>query len=55
MKTVSIEDQTHRRLASILNEIMAAKKQDVDFDYVINILIDTYHDSLAFSGENAGG
>jgi hypothetical protein len=55
MKTVSIEDQTHRRLSSILNETMAAKKRDVDFDYVINMLIDTYHDSIAFSGENAGG
>ena len=55
MKTLSIDDQTHKRLTSILQEIMAAKKQDVDYDYVINELIDTYQDSLAFSGENAGG
>ena len=55
MKTLSIDDQTYKRLTSILNEMMSSKKQDVDYDNVINELIDTYQDSLAFSGENAGG
>jgi hypothetical protein len=55
MKTVSIEEQTHKRLTSILNDMASEKKRDIDYDYVINELIDTYQDSLSFSGENAGG
>jgi hypothetical protein len=38
-----------------MNDMMHAKKHDVNYDDVINELIDVYHDSLAFSGENAGG
>lgn len=55
MKTLSIDDQTHRRLTSIMNDMMHAKKRDISYDDVINELIDVYQDSLAFSGENAGG
>lgn len=55
MKTLSIDEQTYKRLTSVLHDIMTEKKQDVDYDYVINELIDTYQDSLAYSGENAGG
>ncbi|MGI0037393.1 MAG: hypothetical protein ACRD99_03450 [Nitrososphaera sp.] len=55
MKTLSIDDQTFKRLTSVMHDIMTEKKHDVDYDYVINELIDTYQDSLAFSGENAGG
>jgi hypothetical protein len=38
-----------------MNDMMNTKKHDVDLNDVINELIDTYQDSLAFSGENAGG
>ena len=55
MKTINVDDQTYKRLTSIMNDIMGSKRHDVDYDYVINELIDTYQDSLAFSGENAGG
>ncbi|HEX2615729.1 MAG TPA: hypothetical protein VHL10_09560 [Nitrososphaera sp.] len=55
MKTLSVDEQTYRRLTSIMNDMMHAKKNDVNYDDVINELIDVYHDSLAFSGENAGG
>lgn len=55
MKMLSVDDQTYKRLTSVMHDIMTAKKHDVDYDYVINELIDTYQDSLAFSGENAGG
>jgi hypothetical protein len=55
MKTLSVDEQTYRRLTSIMNDMMHAKKYDVNYDDVINELIDVYHDSLAFSGENAGG
>ena len=55
MKTLSIDDQTHKRLTSIKSDMMHAKKHDVNYDDVINELIDAYQDSLRFSGENAGG
>ncbi|HEX7033160.1 MAG TPA: hypothetical protein VF172_09185 [Nitrososphaera sp.] len=55
MKTLNIDDQTYRRLASIMNDMMHSKRRDIDHDDVINELIDVYQDSLRFSGENAGG
>lgn len=55
MKTLSVDDQTYRRLASIMSDIMQTRKRDVNHDDVINELIDVYQDSLRFSGENAGG
>jgi hypothetical protein len=55
MKTLSLDDQTYRRLTSVMNDMMHAKRYDVNHDDVINELIDVYQDSLRFSGENAGG
>ncbi len=55
MKTLTIDDQTHKRLTSVLNEMMHESKRDVDYTDVINKLINVYQDSIAFSGENAGG
>lgn len=55
MKTLSVDEQTYRRLTSIMNDMMHAKKSNVNYDDVINELIDVYQDSFRFSGENAGG
>lgn len=55
MKTLNIDDQTYKRLASIMSDMMHSKKRDINHDDVINELIDVYQDSLRFSGENAGG
>ena len=55
MRMLSIDDQTYKRLGSIMNDIMNTKKRDVSYDDVINELIDVYQDRLALSGENAGG
>ncbi|HXG07651.1 MAG TPA: hypothetical protein VNI77_10040 [Nitrososphaera sp.] len=55
MKTLNIDDQTYRRLVSVMNDMMHLKKRNLDHDDVINELIDAYQDSLRFSGENAGG
>jgi predicted CopG family antitoxin len=55
MKTLSIDDQTYKRLTSIMNDIMHAKQRDVSYDDIINELINVYQDSLTLSGENAGG
>ena len=55
MKTLNIDDVTHRRLSSIMSDMMHTKKHDVSYDDVLNELIDVYQDSLRFSGEHAGG
>jgi len=55
MKMLSVDEQTYRRLESILKDIMHLKKRNVSYDDVINELIDVYQDRLALSGENAGG
>lgn len=56
MKTLSVNDQTYSRLTSILHDVMHAKKRDVDYDEVINELIDIYQDnSWTNEGAGAGG
>jgi K+/H+ antiporter YhaU regulatory subunit KhtT len=55
MKMLSIEEQTYRRLASIMNDMVHTEKRNLSYDDVINELIDVYLDRLALSGENAGG
>ncbi len=55
MKILNIDEQTYRRLASIKNDIMDAKKRNISYDDVINELIDVYQERMALSGENTGG
>lgn len=55
MRTLSVDEQTFKRLASVMQDMMHAKKRDIDYSDVLNELINVYHDSQAFSGENAGG
>ena len=55
MKTLSIDEETYRRLASIMNDIMHTEKRNISYDDIINELIDVYQERLALSGENAGG
>jgi hypothetical protein len=55
VKTLTVDDHTYRRLESIMKDMMHEKKRDVDYNDVINTLINAYQDSLTFSGENAGG
>lgn len=55
MKTLTLDDQTYKRLSSIMSDMMHAKGNNVDYGDVINELINVYQDSMAFSGENAGG
>jgi DNA-directed RNA polymerase delta subunit len=56
MKTVNIEEYTYNRLTSVLKEIMHEKRRDVNYDDVINELIDTYQqNNWAHFGAAAGG
>ena len=54
-KTLSIDDHTYKRLTSVMQDMMHTKRRDIDYSDVINELINAYHDSITFSGENAGG
>lgn len=56
MQTINIEETTYKRLTSILKEIMHEKRRDVNYDDVINELIDTYQqNNWAHFGAAAGG
>jgi hypothetical protein len=55
MKMLSIDEQTYRRLGSIMNDMMHTRKRHISYDDIINELIDVYQDRLALSGENTGG
>lgn len=55
MKTLTLDDQTYKRLSSLMEDMMHSKGHDVDYCDVINELINVYQDSITFSGENAGG
>ncbi|MDQ5863911.1 MAG: hypothetical protein M3263_03415 [Thermoproteota archaeon] len=55
MKTLSVDEQTYRRLTSTMNDMVHSEKRNLSYDDVINQLIDVYQERLALSGENAGG
>ena len=55
MEMLSIDEQTYRRLASIMNDMMHTEKRNISYEDVINELIDVYQERLALSGESAGG
>jgi DNA-directed RNA polymerase delta subunit len=45
MKTLNIDEQTYRRLTSVLEEVMHSKRRDINYDDIINELIDIYQES----------
>jgi hypothetical protein len=56
MKVLSIEDQTYKRLTFMLEQIMHDKKRDVNYDDIINELIDAYQENIwGHIGAEAGG
>jgi DNA-directed RNA polymerase delta subunit len=56
MKTVNVEEYTYNRLTSVMKEIMHERRQDVNYDDVINELIDIYQqNNWAHFGAAAGG
>lgn len=55
MKMLNIDEQTYRRLVSIMKDMMDAEKRNINYDDVINELIDVYQERVALSGENTGG
>jgi DNA-directed RNA polymerase delta subunit len=56
MQTIKIEETTYKRLTSLLKEIMHEKRRDVNYDDVLNEIIDVYlENKWSHFGAGAGG
>lgn len=56
MKSLQIDDITHKRLQSLLDEFISLKQQDLDMNDLLNELIDNYQESQwGTIGAGAGG
>ncbi len=56
MQTIIIEETTFKRFTSILKEIMHEKRRDVNYDDVLNEIIDVYQENKwSHFGAGAGG
>jgi hypothetical protein len=56
MRTLRIQEITYRRLTSVLEDVMHYKKKDVDYDDILNELIDVYQENVGGSiGGTVGG
>jgi hypothetical protein len=56
MKTLSIEEGTYKRLTSVLEDVMHYTKKDVNYDDILNELIDVYQENKWGSiGGSVGG
>jgi hypothetical protein len=57
MKTLSIEEGTYKRLTSVLEDVMHYTKKDVNYDDILNELIDVYQENKwgSIGGPVGGG
>jgi DNA-directed RNA polymerase delta subunit len=56
MRTLRIEEITYKRLTSVLQDVMHYKKKDVNYDDILNELIDVYQENIGGSiGGTIGG
>jgi DNA-directed RNA polymerase delta subunit len=56
MRTLRIEEITYKRLTSVLQDVMHYKKKDVNYDDILNELIDVYQENIGGSiGGTVGG
>jgi len=56
MRTLRIEEITYKRLTSVLEDVMHYKKRDVNYDDILNELIDVYQENVGGSiGGTVGG
>ena len=56
MKSMQVDDITHKRLQSLLNEFISLKQQDLDMNDLLNELIDNYQESQwGTIGAGSGG
>lgn len=57
MQILKLEDYTYKRLSSVLEEVMHSRRKDLNFDDLLNELIDIYQESMwgSIGGQIGGG
>jgi hypothetical protein len=57
MQILRLEDHTFKRLSSVLEEVMHSRRKDLNFDDLLNELIDVYQESVwgSIGGQIGGG
>jgi DNA-directed RNA polymerase delta subunit len=56
MKALSVQESTYKRLDSLVKELMHDRNRDLNYDDVINELIDSYQETnWSHFGAGAGG
>jgi DNA-directed RNA polymerase delta subunit len=56
VKTLLIHEQTYARLTSVLEDLMHSTKRDINYDDIINELIDKYQENKwGHIGADIGG
>jgi len=56
MKSLSVQESTYKRLDSLMKELMHDRNRDLNYDDVINELIDSYQENnWTHFGAGAGG
>jgi hypothetical protein len=57
VQIIRLEDNTFKRLSSVLEEVMHSRRKDLNFDDLLNELIDVYQESVwgSIGGQIGGG
>jgi hypothetical protein len=57
VQIIRLEDNTFKRLSSVLEEAMHSRRKDLNFDDLLNELIDVYQESVwgSIGGQIGGG
>jgi hypothetical protein len=57
MQILKLEDYTYKRLSSVLEEVMQCRRKNLNFDDILNELIDVYQESVwgSIGGQIGGG
>jgi hypothetical protein len=57
MQILKLEDYTYKRLSSLLDEVTHSRRKNLNFDDILNELIDVYQESVwgSIGGQIGGG
>jgi hypothetical protein len=55
--SITLEETTYKRLSTVMFDLMNERKKNLDYNEVINVLIDMYQENMwgNFGAESAGG
>jgi hypothetical protein len=56
MKSLSVQESTYKRLDALMKELMHDRNRDINYDELLNELIDSYQETKwSHFGAGAGG